>query len=85
MKSLNWMDRMACRDEDPEVFFHEGTINVAEAKAICACCPVRLPCLNYVITADIRHGVAAGLTAAERFPPHAAHAHRLARALGRAS
>lgn len=83
--SLGWMDRMACRDADPEIFFHEGIGNVAEAKAICARCPVRPACLNYVVTQDIREGVAAGLSAAERFPLHAAHAHRLTRALGRAS
>jgi WhiB family transcriptional regulator, redox-sensing transcriptional regulator len=84
MKSLNWMDRMACRDEDPEVFFDDAR-SFADAKAICARCAVTTECLSYVITADIRHGVAAGLSEAERFPLHAAHAHRVTRALGRAS
>ena len=85
MISLAWMDTMACRDEDPEVFFDGDAQSFADAKAICARCPARPECLNFVITQDIREGVAAGLTAAERFPLHAAHAHRLVRALGRAS
>lgn len=85
MKSLDWMDAMACRDEDPEIFFHEGTGNVAEAKAVCAGCPVRPDCLSYVLTQDIREGVAGGLSSAERFSLHAAHTHGLTRALGKAS
>jgi WhiB family redox-sensing transcriptional regulator len=84
MISTDWMDRMACRDEDPEIFFDDAR-SFADAKAICAKCPVTENCLAWVLAADVRDGVAAGLTATERFPLHAAHAHRLTRALGEAS
>ena len=77
--SLDWMDAMACRDEDPDLFFREGTLNVAAAKAICRRCPARTACLSYVIAQDIREGVAGGLSAEERFSLHAAHAHGLMR------
>jgi WhiB family transcriptional regulator, redox-sensing transcriptional regulator len=82
--SLGWMDTMACRDEDPEIFFGDPRSS-EEAKAICARCPVTDACLNYVITQDIREGVAGGLSETERFPLHAAHIHRVTRALGEAS
>ncbi|MGH8984727.1 MAG: WhiB family transcriptional regulator [Acidimicrobiia bacterium] len=43
-----WHDRAACRDEDPALFFPPRGVSgaaLAEAKAVCARCPVRGECL----------------------------------------
>ena len=61
-----WQDRAACRDVPVQLFFppaeHEGD----EAKAMCAICEVRQPCLEYAIAAGERFGVWGGLTPQER-------------------
>lgn len=68
----DWMARMACRNEDPDLFSdpeHEH-----EARIICAVrCPVRDQCLTQVkqieagLAKERRDGVVAGLTAHERW------------------
>lgn len=37
---------LPCRCEDPELFFSEKPDEVELAKAVCASCPVREPCLE---------------------------------------
>lgn len=65
-------DGAACRDHDPELFFHDdytGTAaqaDTAEAKAICRRCPIRQQCLAWAIQHKEPWGVFGGLTAAER-------------------
>lgn len=49
---MQWRDRAACRDEDPELFFPIGSTGPAlrqieEAKAVCRRCPVVDDCLRY--------------------------------------
>lgn len=51
---LGWQDAAACRGADPGLFFAPEVEwpdarerREAEAKRICASCPVRLPCLNW--------------------------------------
>jgi Transcription factor WhiB/Homeodomain-like domain len=68
----DWRSRSACRDVDPELFFpvaEPGTepyeLQVAEAKQVCAECPVRALCLEFALAA-LPHGVAGGLTEGER-------------------
>jgi WhiB family redox-sensing transcriptional regulator len=67
-----WLDRAACRDQDPERFFPESGehTKAAEAKAICASCQVRDHCLDLAVTAagglDQDHGVFGGTLPAER-------------------
>jgi WhiB family transcriptional regulator, redox-sensing transcriptional regulator len=67
-----WLDRAACRDQDPERFFPESgeQAKAAEAKAICASCQVRDHCLDLAVTAagglDQDHGVFGGTLPAER-------------------
>jgi WhiB family redox-sensing transcriptional regulator len=66
----NWRDRAACRSEDPELFFPIGDdgpalVQVAQAKAICARCPVVAECLSFALMA-VPEGVAGGLTVEER-------------------
>jgi WhiB family redox-sensing transcriptional regulator len=69
-----WLDRAACRDQDPERFFPEPgeQIKAAEAKAICASCQVRDPCLQLAVNAaggiDHDHGVFGGTLPGERSP-----------------
>ena len=38
------MLQAACAREDPELFYDEPRERVAEAKAVCARCPVKEPC-----------------------------------------
>lgn len=60
-----WMDDAACRGEDVNTFFiagHEG--DFAEAKAICAGCPVKAKCLATFSSED--HGVFGGKAPRER-------------------
>lgn len=40
--SLSWMDRAACVDRDPEIWFDGNTRELAQQ--ICAGCPVRIEC-----------------------------------------
>lgn len=68
----DWMERMACRNEDPDLFFDGRREH--EARLICvARCPVRAECLTNVKEAerglhgDRRDGVVAGLTHYERW------------------
>jgi WhiB family redox-sensing transcriptional regulator len=69
-----WLDRAACRDQDPERFFPETGehVKAAEAKAICASCQVRDHCLDLAVKAAGGlagdHGVFGGTLPAERSP-----------------
>ena len=69
--NTDWRHRAACRDEDPELFFPvsevgPGARQAAEAKAVCARCPVRSRCLDYAIDNGLDHGVFGGTTERER-------------------
>jgi WhiB family transcriptional regulator, redox-sensing transcriptional regulator len=67
-----WLDRAACRDQDPERFFPESgeQVKAAEAKAICQGCQVRDHCLDLAVKAaggiDTDHGVFGGTLPGER-------------------
>jgi len=64
---LDWRQRSACKDEDPEIFFRDSQRGVRQAKAVCTRCPVTATCLAWALSApDDRFGVAGGLTAGER-------------------
>lgn len=67
----DWQHRAACRDEDPELFFPisdvgPGAQQTAQAKAICARCPVRTECLNYALENRLDYGIFGGTTETER-------------------
>lgn len=77
----DWMTRMACRSEDPDLFFDPSREH--EARIICVVrCPVRSQCLAHVKEAergahhDDRYGVVAGLNGVERWRLDAAAARR---------
>lgn len=65
---LSWMADGRCVDADPEVFFadHQGDRHSRLAKAVCATCGVREPCLEYALRDPGLDGVWGGLTARER-------------------
>ena len=70
-RDLEWQDDAACRNEDPELFFPAGRsgpakLQAAEAKKVCAGCPVKDDCLEMSFEIGADHGVWGGLTEEER-------------------
>ncbi|MGH2806655.1 MAG: WhiB family transcriptional regulator [Actinomycetota bacterium] len=61
-----WQDRAACKRIQVELFFPPAEQEADDAKAICATCEVRQPCLEFAIAAGERFGVWGGLTPQER-------------------
>jgi WhiB family redox-sensing transcriptional regulator len=70
----SWQTDAACRGENPDWFFapahmerkEERAAREANAKAVCATCPVRNPCLAYAVSTREPHGVWGGLNEIER-------------------
>ena len=68
---MDWRNQAACLTQDPELFFSVGTSRpalkrVAEAKKVCAPCPVRLECLQWSVDIGAENGVWGGLGESER-------------------
>lgn len=63
---LSWRHRAACRGVDPDVFYPVSDEEAEAAKAVCAACPVRQPCLEYALANRERDGVWGGATERER-------------------
>jgi WhiB family redox-sensing transcriptional regulator len=68
---MDWRHFAACLDEDPELFFPVGDtgpalLQVAEAKAVCAGCPVRVECLTWALETGQNYGIWGGYTENER-------------------
>lgn len=68
---MDWRHKAACRDEDPELFFPIGDtgpalVQIAEAKRVCADCPVIDSCLQWSIETNQEAGVWGGLGEDER-------------------
>lgn len=61
-----WRQRAACTGVDPDIFYPLTDDEAAEAKSICAQCPVRQPCLEYALSTRERDGVWGGATERER-------------------
>jgi WhiB family transcriptional regulator, redox-sensing transcriptional regulator len=66
-----WQNSAACRNVDTELFFPIGPIGRAaaearQAKAICARCPVRQPCLTYALATHQGYGIWGGYDEDER-------------------
>ena len=66
LTTQQWRQYARCLGADPDVFYPASEEGAEEAKAICAVCPVREPCLEYAITAREKQGVWGGLTERER-------------------
>jgi WhiB family transcriptional regulator, redox-sensing transcriptional regulator len=69
-----WELTAGCRRHDPALFFgpnrfepkRERLAREAEAKSICATCPVMEPCRSYALEQGESYGVWGGLGEAER-------------------
>ena len=61
-----WMKRAQCRGEGTELFLPTVGGNGAKARALCAICPVRQPCLDYALADAELAGIWAGTTVRER-------------------
>jgi WhiB family transcriptional regulator, redox-sensing transcriptional regulator len=60
----------ACGPDDLELFYPEPDDQAAEqaAKALCASCPVRQPCLDMALATGDQYAILGGTTPAERVP-----------------
>ena len=69
-----WQQRAACKGPQAVIFFppshferkEEKEVRERRAKAICATCPVKGPCLEYAIQIREPHGIWGGLNELER-------------------
>jgi WhiB family redox-sensing transcriptional regulator len=64
-----WRDHAACNGVDPDVFFPplvRDVSDTAQARAICADCPVTFDCLVYAINEGINVGVWGGMSYGSR-------------------
>lgn len=69
-----WQEKAACRGPQASVFFPPTTFERKDekearevrAKAICATCSVRKPCLEFAIRIREPHGIWGGLNETER-------------------
>jgi len=69
-----WQEKAACRGPQATVFFPPAYVErkdqkeerAQRAKAICATCPVRRPCLDYAVEIREPHGIWGGLNEVER-------------------
>lgn len=71
VRSPEWSGDAACRHEDPELFFPEGTAGparsqVVRARQVCEPCPVRMQCLAFALEHSLGYGVWGGTTPEER-------------------
>jgi WhiB family redox-sensing transcriptional regulator len=64
--NLSWRQKGACRGLDPAIFYPVSEDDAAEAKTVCATCPVREPCLEYALMTREHDGVWGGATERER-------------------
>lgn len=62
----NWKTQARCLDADPDIFFPPEGVNIREARAVCATCPVQEQCLEYAIRNHIEYGVWGGMSVRQR-------------------
>lgn len=74
VEDRTWQLRAACRGPESVLFFPPSHAEAKidrdarerRAKAVCAGCPVRRPCLDYALRIGEQHGIWGGLTEVER-------------------
>ena len=69
--AANWRSAGACLSADPDLFFPissagPGARQIAQAKVICAGCPVRRECLDFALAHDQVYGIWGGTTPDDR-------------------
>ena len=62
----DWRDPALCAEVDPAIFFPGKGGSDKQAKAVCAACPSKGPCLEFALDHDEEFGIFGGLTRAER-------------------
>lgn len=65
-RDADWRAAALCAQVDTDLFFPDKGISAAEAKSICAACPVRRECLQWALDKGEKHGVWGGLTERQR-------------------
>lgn len=68
---MDWRDRAACLEQNPELFFPIGFTGAAlmqleQAKRVCGDCSVREECLRWALELGLDHGVWGGASEEER-------------------
>lgn len=63
---MGWQSAALCAQVDPELWFPERGGSVTEARATCARCPVRQPCLDLGLSTGSPYGVYGGLAHQQR-------------------
>ncbi|MFH8347512.1 WhiB family transcriptional regulator [Streptomyces sp. NPDC018045] len=68
---MEWWEKAACLDEDPELFFPVGVTGPAaqqqaDAKTVCRHCPVADDCLEWALQTGQNYGVWGGTDEEER-------------------
>ena len=66
VESPDWVEHAECRGAPTEVFYPERGESIAEARAICAACPVSVECLAYALDHREKLGVWGGTSERER-------------------
>lgn len=61
-----WQERSLCRQTDPDMFFFDHGREAANAKRICASCPVQAECLQDAVARNEEWGIWGGMTGPER-------------------
>ena len=64
--AVDWQQDAACVHHREVDFFPARGESVRDAKAVCACCPVRMQCLDFALRLKVAHGVWGGLSERER-------------------
>jgi WhiB family redox-sensing transcriptional regulator len=73
-EDIAWQDQALCRGANADLFFaphhlerkEEREAREAQAKAVCARCPVRRQCLEFALSVREPHGIWGGLNETER-------------------
>jgi WhiB family transcriptional regulator, redox-sensing transcriptional regulator len=63
-----WRAKAECRGLDPQIFYPptDEEDDAAPAKAVCASCPVREPCLEHALAYREKEGIWGGASERER-------------------
>jgi WhiB family transcriptional regulator, redox-sensing transcriptional regulator len=72
LDEMAWRSAAACRFADPDLFFPMSSSGksleqIAQAKAICAHCPVQRSCRAFALRTREQHGIWGGMTEHERY------------------
>lgn len=67
----DWRSVARCRNVEPRLFFPVGVtgdaeLQIADAKSVCAECPVTMTCLEFALTTNQEYGVWGGKDEEER-------------------